>query len=219
MKEHFIQEIRNLLHMICAQGGQVEKIIERAIDAASRADTQLADQVIAGDSTIDREELRIEEECLKVLALYQPVASDLRTVIAILKINTSLERMADFGVHIAERVAAIRQYLDSDKAEPMDFHTMEQGALAMLRDSMNVMKHSDTILAYNVIERDELIDKAHRDNTLLARDAIRRFPEQSGYYIDSIAISHDLERIADIATDICEHIIYLETGRIIRHRA
>ena len=218
MKQHFINEIRNLLRLIETQGGRVEHVIEQAITAACKADTELAGQIIAGDQLIDSEELRIEEECLKVLALYQPVASDLRTIVAILKINTGLERMADFGVHIAERVPGIRQHLDSGHDELLNFRTMEQGALAMLRDALTAMKNADTILAYSVIEKDELIDKAHRDNILLARDALRRFPEQSGYYIDCIAISRDLERIADIASDICEHIIYLETGKIIRHR-
>lgn len=218
MKQHFINEIRNLLRLIETQGGRVEQVIEQAINAACQADTELAGQIIAGDHLIDSEELRIEEECLKVLALYQPVASDLRTIVAILKINTGLERMADFGVHIAERVQGIRQHLDSGHDELLNFRTMEQGTLAMLRDALSAMKNADTILAYSVIEKDELIDKAHRDNILLARDALRRFPEQSGYYIDCIAISRDLERIADIASDICEHIIYLETGKIIRHR-
>lgn len=217
MKAHFINAIRNLLDMILAQGGQVEQVIQNAIVAVSNLDGELAAKVIASDAALDAEEIRIEEECLKTLALYQPVASDLRMVVAMLKINTALERMADFGVHIAERVQGICCHAREDGLERIDFSRMQHAALKMIRDSMEVMQCSDPVLACSVIEKDEAINQAHRDNIRLACDAIRRFPEHSGYYIDCIAVSRNLERIADLATDICEHIIYLQTGRIVRH--
>ncbi len=220
MKEHFINEIRNLLNLAYAQGGQVENLIRRAIEAATKLDAALAERVIADDQTIDAGEIRLEEECLKVLALYQPVATDLRTVVAILKINTSLERMADFGVHIAEHAVSLARELGKgEPPERISFAAMERGTLGMLRDALEVMRHSDPVLAYGVIEKDDEVDKEHRDIQLLARSAIRRFPEQSDYYVECLGISRNLERIADIAADICEHIVYLETGKIIRHRA
>lgn len=219
MKEHFLNELRHLLNMICAQGGQVEQMIQRAIEAVSVQDAAMAAKVIATDSTIDAEEIRIEEECLKTLALYQPVAGDLRTVVAILKINTALERMADFGVHIAEREADMASHGAVPGLERVDFTAMEHTVLAMLRDSLDVMKHSDPVLAYSVIEKDDEVDRAHQAVMTLARSGIRRLPEHAGYYVDCIGISRDLERIADMSVDICEHVIYLHTGKIIRHRA
>ncbi len=218
MKEHFINELRRLFSLLCEQGQQVENLISQAISTFAHLDAEGAAALISKDAAIDAGELRIEEECLKVLALYQPVATDLRTVVAILKINTSLERMADFGVHIAERVTPIaRQMLHDAPAEPMDFTSMEQAVLSMLRDSLAALRHSDPALAYRVIDRDDEVDKARRDHSLAARAAIRQHPEQVDYYIDCTGISRDLERIADLATDICEHIIYLGTGRIVRH--
>lgn len=218
MKEHFINELRHLLNMIVAQGGLVESAIKRAIDAVTATDAELARHVISDDSTIDAEEIRIEEECLKILALYQPVATDLRTVVAILKINTALERMADFGAHIAERAIELAGMSETLPDERIDFTAMEQNALSMLRDSMKVMRRSDTVLAYGVIERDDAVDQARRDIVQLVARSISLHPAQAPYYLACMGISRDLERIADIATDICEHIIYLETGKIIRHR-
>lgn len=218
MKEHFVNELRNLLNTIVAQGGQVETAIRRAIDAVTARDAALARQVITDDAIIDAEEIRIEEECLKILALYQPVASDLRTVVAILKINAALERIADFGAHIAERAVELAQLGSDTPAEGVDFSQMEQNALRMLRDSMKVMRHADTVLAYSVIEHDDAVDQAHRDNRLLIGRLLTRQPQHVDYCLACMGISRDLERIADIATDICEHIIYLETGKIIRHR-
>ena len=112
MKEHFIRELLRLQNLIAEQGGRVEQAITQALEAFNAGDAALAESVIAADSVIDAAEIRIEEECLKTLALYQPVASDLRTVAAILKINTALERMADFGSHIAERAQEISRFRD-----------------------------------------------------------------------------------------------------------
>lgn len=219
MKEHFIKELRQLLNLTCAQGGQVEKLLHQAIEAICHVDTELATNVISQDPVIDHEEIHIEEECLKVLALYQPVATDLRTIVAILKINTALERMADFGVHIAERVPEIAPYINSPTLEKIDFTAMEHATLSMLRGSLESMRHSDPVLAYSIIEQDDAVDQAHRDNVMRAHEGVSRFPDQSGYYLACIGISLALERIADMASHICEHVIYLETGKIIRHRA
>lgn len=219
MKEHFINEIRHLLNMIGAQGAQVEELVRHALDAVMQTDLDLAGKVIARDPVIDNEEIHIEEECLKVLALYQPVATDLRTIVAILKINTALERMADFGVHIAERVSEIAPCIHTPSLPLLDFSPMGKAALDMLRDSLEAMKHSDPVLAYSVIKKDDVVDHAHEDNLLLARKSVSLFPDQAGYYLGCIGISLALERIADMASHICEHVIYLETGKIIRHRA
>ncbi len=220
MKEHFIQALRHLLDIICQQGERVEKHIHQAIDAFSELDAEAAAQLVAADAEVDAAELRIEEECLKVLALYQPVATDLRTVVSILKINTSLERMADFGAHIAERIVPIAAHLQkAEPSEPMDSSAMEQAVLSMLRESLEALRKGDTMLACKVIKQDDVVDRARREHSLAARAAIRRNPDEVDYFINCTGIARDLERIADLATDICEHIIYLETGRVVRHQA
>ena len=217
MKEHFIREVLHLQSMLCAQGNRVEQTITRALEAFYSGDTALAAAVIAADSEIDAAEIRIEEECLKTLALYQPVASDLRTVAAILKINTALERMADFGSHIAERVEEISRFRDYAELERPDFAAMSGLVLRMLRDALTVIRTADTVLACAVMERDDAVDTMRHDHKLLAARAIARFPQAADYYIACIGLSRDLERIADLTTDICEHIIYLHTGKIVRH--
>lgn len=217
MKEHFIRELLRLQSMIAEQGCRVEQAITRALEAFRTGDTALAESVIAADSEIDAAEIRIEEECLKTLALYQPVASDLRTVAAILKINTALERMADFGSHIAERAEEVSRFPDDAVPERPDFAAMSELVLSMLRDALTVLRTSDTVLAYRVMERDDAVDSMRHNNKQLAIRAITRFPAAAEYYIACMGLSRDLERIADFASDICEHIIYLHTGKIIRH--
>lgn len=217
MKEHFIRELHRLQSMIAAQGDRVEQTISNALTAFLSSDTAQAAQVIAADAEIDAEEISIEEECLKILALYQPVASDLRTVAAILKINTALERMADFGAHIAERVEDIARFCDTPALERPDFAAMAEPVLGMLRDTLAVMRTGDSAAAYRVISRDDAVDNMRRSNKQLALRAISRCPSATDYYIACIGLSRDLERIADLSTDICEHIIYLHSGKIVRH--
>lgn len=219
MKEHFINELKRLHSLIAAQGQHVAGLIEQAITAYADGDTALAQKVIAADAAIDAEEIRIEEECLKILALHQPVASDLRTVAAIFKINASLERMADFGAHIAERAERMHRSLSGSDAEKPDFGKMQQMVLSMLHETLEVIRNRDTVSAYGIINDDDAVDALRHRVLEFCLLALRRCPNQAEYYVDCIGISRDLERIADIATDICEHVIYLETGKIIRHQA
>ncbi len=218
MKEHFIKEINKLKKLVAKQATQVEVVIQRSIEAVDQLDTKLADKIVGEDKSIDEEEIRIEEECLKVLALYQPVATDLRVVISILKINAALERIADYGAHIAKRVEYLAACADCPCLERIDFHKMESLVLGMLRDSVIVMENSDTVLAYKIIDRDDDIDTMHTDNTTYIAELLRRNSENVCYYLQAQGVSRDLERIADLASDICENIVYLETGKIIRHR-
>lgn len=219
MKEHFINELKLLNALITAQGQQVEHLIEWAVEAYETGNVPQAKKVIANDAAIDAEEIRIEEECLKILALHQPVASDLRTVASAFKINASLERMADFGTHIAERIGRMSSALTNPAVEKVDFSAMQRVVLKMLHETLDVIRSKDTVAAYNIIRNDDEADTLHRQTTESCLQFLRSCPEHIEYYVDCIGISRDLERIADIATDICENIIYLETGKIIRHQA
>ena len=217
MKEHFNKEIGKLKKMVSAQASAVETIISRAVESVDNLNCELAAQVAAGDSIIDLEEINIEEECLKLLALYQPVASDLRTVIALLKINTCLERIADSAVHISKRLPILASCTNCPNLQLIDFKEMEQQVLEMLRKSMQVMQSGDIILAYNIIEKDDEIDERHASNIVRIGELIKRSPDNVCYYLQAQGVSRDLERIADLTANICEHIVYLETGKIIRH--
>lgn len=218
MKEHFINELQRLDSLITAQGRQVELLIGQAIEAYAAGNIPLARKVVAGDAAIDSEEIRIEEECLKILALHQPVASDLRTVASVFKINACLERIADFGTHIAERVERMSACLADPAVEKVDFAPMQYMVLNMLHETVEVIGRRDTMKAYSIIKNDSGVDDCHRCVLESCLQHLRKAPANAEYYVDCIGISRDLERMADIATDICEHIIYQETGKIIRHQ-
>lgn len=219
MKNHFIHELANLRRQLCSQGAAVELMIGQAIKAFQNGDAELARRIMAHDAVIDREEIRLEEECLKVLALYQPVAGDLRTVVSCIKINTALERIADFGSHIAERAIMVAELPILPEQEVFDFSPMEVLTMGMLHDTLHAIQHSDLLLAHKVIDRDDAVDAMRSEHRAHARAAILRCPAAVEYYVSCIGLARDLERIADLATDICRQLIYLRTGCITRHKS
>ncbi len=216
MKEHFLQALAALRALIAEMASTVEQAVYLAVDAAGSCDADKAHRVIEGDKSVNRMENRIEEECLKILALYQPVAGDLRRVITVLKINNELERAGDLAVNIAERVADMRSF-DPERIEEIDFRDMVNHACGMLKGSLDAMVYGDMVKAAEVIRRDDFVDDIHRNNYGRVADLIRVHPDDAGYYLDLLTISRCLERIADIATNISEDVIYLESGRIVRH--
>ncbi len=216
MKEHFTQEINNLKDMVAQLTTEAEEALKSAVHAVAALDCDSARVVIEGDYAIDCLEIKIEEECLKILALYQPVATDLRTVITLLKVNNEIERVGDFAVNIARRVLHMAS-LDEDVEDKFDFSAMAENARGMLRNALMSMNNNDTLLAFETIRKDTIVDEFNRENIRKAEEMIARHPNQGGYYLDCVSISRVLERVADIATNICEDVIYLETGKIVRH--
>lgn len=219
MKEHFNRAIINLKQMVAQMAADAEEALESAVRAVSVRDVQLAEEVLKGDYRIDCEEIKIEEECLKILALYQPVASDLRTIVTILKVNIEIERIADMACNIAERVKDMAAFeLDSaPEALHFDCSKMAERTREMLRLALDSMTYRNPELAERVIRSDDEIDALNRKNFALLRERIAEHPELSGYFLDCLTISKSFERIADVATNICEDVIYLERGKIIRH--
>lgn len=218
MKQHFINELESLCNRIIRQGEAAEQTIRKAILAFRTNNTQLAQRIISDDEIINHEEIQIEEECLKILALYQPVASDLRMVISYIKINTILERIADFGCHIAKLSLKIADFSKEQcDFEIFDFTLMENLTLDMLHNSLNVIRDNNTVLAHKVIDNDNTVDLLRQEHRNHARKAIVKNPAMSEYYVACFELARELERIADLSTDICQQIIYLQTGQIIRH--
>lgn len=193
-------------------------MIERALSSFAQNNVTMAEEVIRTDKLIDNEEIRTEEECLKLLALYQPVAVDLRTIITVLKINTSLERMADFGCHMAERTISTAQLPRPPKEVEFDFTPMQKNVLSMIHDTLIVINRFDVDLAHIVIEKDNSVDSMRYEHRVHARKALHQYPEHADYFLECHGLARDLERAADLCTDICEHIIYMRTARIVRHR-
>ncbi|MBT6716503.1 MAG: phosphate signaling complex protein PhoU, partial [Nitrospina sp.] len=164
---------------------------------------------------IDQREVYVEEECLKILALHQPVANDLRLIIAILKINNDLERIADLSVNIAERAV----YLSTQaRVElPFDLQDMAQKVRSMLKRSLDSLVNRDDKLARQVCEDDDAVDDLNREMYGCVERAIKKDPDNLNSYIQLLSASRYLERMADHATNIAEDVIYLVTGEIIRH--
>ena len=151
-----------------------------------------------------------------LLALHQPVASDLRRVITVLKVNGEIERVGDLAVNIAERVEDIAAH-QAQAARPLDFAVMVDKACLMLRHALDALAYGDANLAESVIDSDEEVDQLHRDMYSQVRQAMLDCPELASYYLNGLTISRCLERIADIATNIAEDVVYMESGRIVRH--
>lgn len=215
MAKHLQRELENIKKRILSLGAMVEERVRMAINAMDLRDSSLAAKIIKNDYEIDEREVEVEEECLKILALHQPVAVDLRFLIAVIKINNDLERIGDHAVNIAERVENISR---RKKVEPLfDYSEMAEKSASMLKMSLDALVNLDIDLAFKVLAFDDEIDQMHRDNYDRIKEVIKAHYEDIGYLINFYQISAHLERIADLSTNIGEEVIYLIEGEIVRH--
>jgi phosphate transport system protein len=215
MSQHLRVEIDSLKKKILTLGATVENSVRIAVKAIEDKDPELAAKVIKADIEIDHSEVDLEEDCLKILALHQPVAIDLRFIIAVLKINNDLERIGDLAVNIAERA----QFLKGGAAIPIpyDLDGLSTKSQWMLRSSLDSLVNLDTKLAREVCAADDYVDAINREMYNLITEAIKAHPEQVDILIPYLSVSRYLERIADHATNIAEDIIYMVDGVIARH--
>ncbi|MBT3923834.1 MAG: phosphate signaling complex protein PhoU [Nitrospina sp.] len=212
---HLEKAIDELKRLILSLGTDVEESARLAVQSLTQRDSDLAKRVIEADYEIDQREVYVEEECLKILALHQPVANDLRLIIAILKINNDLERIGDLSVNIAERAV----YLSTEaKVElPFDLQNMAKKVRSMLKRSLDSLVNRDEKLARKVCEDDDAVDDLNREMYGCVAQAIKKDSNNLNSYIQLLSASRYLERMADHATNIAEDVIYLVTGEIIRH--
>jgi phosphate transport system protein len=215
MTKHFHRELEKLKKRILTLGAMVEERVYMATKAIENNDSGLADKIIKSDYEIDEMEVDVEEECLKILALYQPVAVDLRFITAVIKINNDLERIADEAVNIARGVKYIAK---GEKPHfDFDFYLMANKTEAMLKKSLDALVNLDVDLAFKVCLLDDEVDKFNGEAHRMVKDVIKDNPEHVEYFINLLLISRHLERIADHATNIAEEVIYLIEGEIVRH--
>ena len=215
MTGHFQRELEKIKKMILSLGAMVEERVRMAAQAIDTKDAELAKKIITSDYAIDEMEVEIEEECLKILALHQPVAVDLRFLVAIIKINNDLERIGDQAVNIAQRVDIIAKQKSPDFI--YDYSAMAEKAETMLKMSLDSLVNLDDDLAYKVVTLDDEVDLIKQQAYDLIKEAMSRHPDQLSYLINLFLISRHLERLADHATNIAEEVIYLIEGEIIRH--
>ena len=216
MKAHLQREIENVKKRILGLCAEVESDLLDAVRAMEGRDAGLARDVIDGEARTNVLEVDVEEECLKLLALYQPVAGDLRYIIAVLKINQDLERIGDLAGHIAERSLAL-----CDKPAPdMGFRLglMAEKTRLMLKQALDAFVTLDGTAARAVCASDKAVDNLNHDLYIQVRDAVMKDPAQFEALLQVLSIGRHLERIADHATNIAEDVIYLAEGRIVRHQ-
>ncbi|MEZ4483884.1 MAG: phosphate signaling complex protein PhoU [Syntrophotaleaceae bacterium] len=215
MTSHIARETEKLKRRLLTLGADVEELYLQAVHSLENLDEELAKKVTESDDRIDRQEVDIEEECLKVLALHQPVANDLRFIVSVLKINNDLERIADLAVNISERA------LDLMKTPPMPipfhFTAMSQKVYSMVKKSLDSLVNLDLHEAHEVIALDDEVDALHHQSYGLVVERMRQQPERMEELVSYLVVSRYLERIADQATNIAEDVHYLIEGDIVRH--
>ncbi len=216
MSKHLQRDLDNLQRDLLALAASVEEAIHKSIQALQGRQATVARQVIDGDNVIDAEENHVEEECLKLLALHQPVAVDLRRIAAALKINTDLERMADLAEDIAERALHLAQF--PPIPVPAKLQQMTDLTTSMVRQSLDAFVNLDSRLARLVCRLDDEVDRYNKTIIEELVHLMQKSPEMVEPGLSLFSATRHLERIADHATNIAEDVVYLAEGEIIRHR-
>lgn len=216
MTKHFQRDMDRLHGSILLLSSRVEAMIDKAMLALCDRRIDLAAEVSDEDYDVDQEEIRIEEECLKMLALHQPVAGDLRRIASVLKINNDLERIADLAVNIGERSQGFAQFPEFNV--PPRMRDMSTAAVSMLRSALDSFVKMDPVLARRVRLQDTEVN-AH--NVAIIDSLQEMMMNDSRLVIPAVhcfSASRHLERIGDLATNIAEDVIYLVEGEIVRHK-
>ncbi len=216
MSRHLMQDLEEAYQNLLALSGQVEEMIHLSVKSLMERDSKTASHVISLDSIIDRREVRIEEECLKMLALHQPVAADLRRLTTMMKVNNDLERMADLACNIAERAAQLCAM--TDFPIPGLIRQMADQTIEMVQDGLKAFVNLDIELAFGVIQKDDAIDAANVHVIEELSALMRNHSEWVDAALHCFSASRHLERIADHATNVAEDVIYMVNGVIVRHR-
>lgn len=218
MAIHLQRDLQDLRKELLLLGTMVETAINQAIVALNSRRPELADKVIADGDAIDKKEVFIEESCLKILALHQPVAIDLRFIVVVLKVNNDLERMGDFAENIAERA----KFLSTQPGIPLpnDFsNIMSQQLRDMIRMALDSLVNLDIDQARRVIKMDKVIDDINRNMYQELQKLMMEDSSTVERAIQYLSSSRYMERIGDLATNIAEDVIFMVEGRVVRHQA
>ncbi len=217
MPIHLMRETDKLKKMVLSLAAQVEENVRTAARAVSERDQKLAYKVIESDREIDKAEVDVEEECLKILALHQPVAHDLRYIVAIIKINRDLERIGDLAVNVSQR--AIEMISLPQPKSKFDFEAMAEKCQEMVANSLDSMINLDADKAKAIwLAEDDQIDQMTAQAFDLFDKEIKKHPENCHSLTSMLSVARALERIADHATNIAKDTIYMVEGEIVRHR-
>jgi phosphate transport system protein len=217
MERHFEHQIDDLKQQLLLMSGRAETIIRKAVEALQRRDASLADEVFRDDKVIDRMEIDIEERCIALLALQQPLASDLRLVTSALKISNDLERVGDHAVNIA---GCAKDLLGKPPVKPVpDLEPLAEGAIGMLRDALDAFVRRDADAARALVRQDDVVDNLNRRMFGELMSRMIGDPAQVERSMTLVLVGRNLERIGDLATNIAEEVVFIAEARIIKHHA
>ncbi len=217
MYTHLKKDLEKLRSQILKVATCVEENLRKTMKAIKTLSLPMAAEVIEADKLIDKLEVETEEDCLKILALHQPVAGDLRYVITVLKINNELEHIGDLAVNIAEKVSYILETKIKLERPPFDMETMTSRTLYMLKSAIDSFLHADVDLAIGVCKDDEIVDNENRKSYINVESDLKINPQNVHIDINYLLVSKTLERIADLCTNIASDVIYMKSAVIARH--
>ena len=213
----FHQELDELKHKILAMAGMAEQSIDLAVQAYSMRDAGLCQRVIANEDSINRAEREVDVLAIDLLAMQQPMAIDLRFILAVIKINADLERVGDQAVNIAQRVLNMIEHPPAEL--PVDIPAMATKVRSMVRDALRSFIEGDTALAKHVLECDDEIDRMNREAFAAVSRYVQTDSDRAVQALDALSIARNLERVADHATNIAEDVIFWVRGADVRHGA
>ena len=217
MQRHFEAQIADLKEQLLLMSGRAEGITRKALESLVRRDAVLAQEVLADDKAIDRMEIDIEEQCIHLLALQQPLARDLRLIAAALKISNDLERVGDHAVNIA---GCALELAKQAPARPIgDLPELAEKAIAMLRDALDAFVRGDADAARRLVKRDDEVDRLNRHLFAELMSRMIADPQQVERSMTLVLVGRNLERIGDLATNIAEEVVFIAEARIIKHHA
>ena len=222
MQRRFDDQIAQLQQELLLMSGRAEAIVRKSVESLMRRDPTLADEVMADDKIVDRMEIDLEERCVQLLALQQPLARDLRLITSALKISNDLERVGDHAVNIAE---CTKRLVGKPPVKPLaDLPELAEKAVSMLRDAIDAFVRGDAEEARRLVLRDDEVDALHRRlfAELVSRmiaNSVAVFSQQVERSMTLVLVGRNLERIGDLATNVAEEVVFIAEARIIKHHA
>jgi phosphate transport system protein len=217
MDRHFDDELQKVKKNLLDMASLVETSITKALEALKKKNLKLASEIDEIDHKIDRYEISIEDQCIELIARHQPVGADLRFLVGVIKMNNDLERMGDHAVNIAGSVAFV---IEQPRIKPVsNIWSMANEVKEMLKDSVKSFMDNDAEMAQQVCERDNIVDEMRDETIRILLTHMIEQPDKIGSAIPLLLVAKNLERIADLTTNICEDVIYIAQARVIKHHA
>ncbi|MDZ4851999.1 MAG: phosphate signaling complex protein PhoU [Pirellulaceae bacterium] len=216
MSLHLHRDLENLNQELMSQAGRVEQMIYDSVNVLCERRYDLVARILAEDDVVDQKEVRLEEECLKLLALHQPVASDLRRITTILKLNSDLERIADLACNIAERAECLREFPYFPM--PDELVSMASNATEMLRTALDAFVNSNTKMAIAVVKLEARVDEQNREIIKAIEALLCQDPNHVQPALHVFSATRQIEQVADHAANVAEEVIYMIDGEIVRHK-